>query len=244
MRSTRSPKIFFLPLNLDRAGLIDIDARTAEILNSIANLLINIFGLLLVYAWIKLFVGLSQRYRLIPVVQPLPGEVVENLSPGLYLTEHSRRLCEECKSLLQGRKATIITRQKPENLKPHLGFEIPIIWLAKVNGQGVIHPRNLERLAHGLISFMRSEKGSKSIIIDGLEYLIIENGFESVFKFLTSLKDHALFTDTVIVIPVKPKALEERHYMLLLREFPMLDEAAGLGKEAGKNTSPRELLHT
>lgn len=33
---------------------------------------------------------------------------------------------------------------------------------------------------------------STAIIIEGLEYLILENGFESVFKFLTSLKDNLI----------------------------------------------------
>ncbi|WP_055282326.1 DUF835 domain-containing protein [Thermococcus sp. EP1] len=224
-------KIFFLPLNLDRAGLIDIDEKTARTLNGIANFLINIFGILLVYAWIKLFKGLTQRYRLIPIVQPFPGELAKTLPPGVYITKHSGEFCEKCKTLLQGRKAIIITRRKPEDLKSKLGVEVPILWLAKVEGPGVIYPRNLERLAHELISFMRSEKGPKSIIIDGLEYLMVENDFESVFKFLTSLKDYAILTDTVIIVPVKKEALEKRKYALLLREFPKLEELEAVQKE-------------
>ncbi|USH00796.1 DUF835 domain-containing protein [Thermococcus argininiproducens] len=217
-------KIFFLPLNLDRAGLLDINEKTARTLNSIANFLINIFGILLVYAWIKLFKGLTQRYRLIPIVQPFPGELAKTLPPGVYITKHSGELCDECKTLLQGRKAIIITRRKPEDLKSKLGAEIPILWLAKVEAPGVVYPHNLERLAHELISFMKSEKGPKSIMIDGFEYLMIENGFEPVFKFLTSLKDYAILTDTVIIVPIKKEALEGRKYALLLREFRKLEE--------------------
>ncbi|ACS89464.1 MULTISPECIES: DUF835 domain-containing protein [Thermococcus] len=223
-------KLFFLPLNLDRAGLIEVDEKTARILNSIANFLINIFGIILVYAWIKLFRSLIQKYRIIPIVQPLPGKLAKIIPSGVYITEQ-KRFYEKCKTLLQGRKAIIITRQKPEDLKSKLGVEVPVIWLAKVEVPDAIHPHNLERFAHELISFMRSEKGPKSIIIDGFEYLMIENGFESVFKFLTSLKDYSTLTDTVTVIPVKREALEEKQYALLLREFPKLEEIEVVQKE-------------
>lgn len=217
-------KIFFLPLNLDRAGFIDIDNSTAKTLNGLANFLINIFGVLLVYAWIKLFRTLTQRYRLIPVIPTIPGEVAKSLPPGLYIEEPLRGVCEKCKPLLQGRKVIIITRQNPEELKAKVGSSVPILWLAKIDKPGTVHPRNLERLAHELITFMRSEKEPKSIVIDGFEYLVVENGFDSVFKFLTSLKDHAVLTNTVIVVPIMKEALEKRQYALLLREFQKLEE--------------------
>ncbi|MCO6040370.1 DUF835 domain-containing protein [Thermococcus alcaliphilus] len=235
-------KIFFLPLNLDRAGFIDISDSTARTLNRIANFLINIFGVLLVYAWIKLFRTLTQRYRLIPVVPTIPGEIAKSLPPGLYIAESSGGICERCKPLLQGRKAIIITRQNPEGLRAKFGSNVPILWLAKIDKPGTVYPRNLERLAHELVTFMRSEKGPKSIVIDGFEYLVVENGFDSVFKFLTSLKDHALLTDTVIVVPIMKEALDEKQYALLLREFQKLEEAEVLKEKDESGNINNKLL--
>ncbi|CUX77781.1 hypothetical protein CHITON_1002 [Thermococcus chitonophagus] len=57
------------------------------------------------------------------------------------------------------------------------------------------------------------------IIIDGIEYLVIENGFERVFKWLTVIHDIARTTNTLVLVPIKKEALKEREIALLKREF-------------------------
>lgn len=38
------------------------------------------------------------------------------------------------------------------------------------------------------------------MVVDGFEYLVVENGFENAFKFLLSLKDNVVsFSGTLIV---------------------------------------------
>jgi hypothetical protein len=58
-----------------------------------------------------------------------------------------------------------------------------------------------------------------ALIIDGVEYLILENGFEPVFRFLVNLKDQILLKDSILVLIVDERVLEEKHAFLLQREF-------------------------
>ncbi len=101
---------------------------------------------------------------------------------------------------------------------PHLfeKYEIPILWLSKVEKENAISPTHLERIHHWVVTSIKSED---ALIIDGVEYLILENGFEPTFKFLLNLKDHILLRNSILVLVVDERALEEKHAFLLQREF-------------------------
>ncbi len=66
---------------------------------------------------------------------------------------------------------------------------------------------------------MKRTNDEKFILLDGLEYLILENGFNAVFKFLTSLKDYAKLYNTMILVPIKKNALDKKQYHILRVEF-------------------------
>ncbi len=69
---------------------------------------------------------------------------------------------------------------------------------------------------------MRKKDTPKVISLEGLEFLIIENGFVPIFKFLTTLKDYAIIHSTVVIVPVKEESLDERTIQLMHREFERL----------------------
>ena len=97
--------------------------------------------------------------------------------------------------------------------------EVPVLWLTKVEGENYVYPTRLPYLHQILVDFMREDDAPKVIMLDGFEYLVLENGFKPVFKFLTSLKDYALLNNTVILLPLFENAFDEREYALLSREF-------------------------
>ncbi len=69
---------------------------------------------------------------------------------------------------------------------------------------------------------MRKKDTPKVISLEGLEFLIIENGFVQIFKFLTTLKDYAIIHSTFVIVPVKEESLDERTIQLMHREFERL----------------------
>ncbi|AIF69728.1 hypothetical protein PAP_06665 [Palaeococcus pacificus DY20341] len=218
-------KLLFLPLNLDRAGIILLNKDTARLLNTLANAVVFMFTLIFLYAWVSLIRTLTKRYVLIPSIVEFPGTTKKDIPSGLYLCGCHETPNPEIYELLKGRAGVIISRRPPEVLREQLKLKkVPILWLTKVEGDNHVHPRRLEYLIQNLVDFMKKDNKPKFIVIDGLEYLIIENGFESIFKFLTLLKDYSVFDNTIILVPVNEKTLKSKEYSLLKREFPTLEE--------------------
>ncbi|WP_240922767.1 DUF835 domain-containing protein [Thermococcus sp. Bubb.Bath] len=174
----------------------------------------EVVGSILIF--LMLFMVRRGRVRIkLDFSKPPAGEAELDIAPGLFLLETGR---EEliCK-LSKGRKSLIISRKR-EDYWCSLGCDALVLWLSKVDEDNTIHPRRLEYLNHVIVQFMH-EKGEKLVFLDGVEYLIIENGFDSVFKFLTSLKDYSLMNNTMVIVEVDEKVLGEKEEALLKREF-------------------------
>ena len=137
----------------------------------------------------------------------------------VFLCDHVEKW-ELFLTLLNDRKGFVISRESPSLVERKLGSkEVPVLWLTKVEGENCVYPTRLPYLHQVLVDFMREGDAPKVIMLDGFEYLVLENGFEPVFKFLASLRDYGSLNNTIILLPVFKNALDEREYALLSREF-------------------------
>lgn len=92
-------------------------------------------------------------------------------------------------------------------------------WITTVSGRG-ISPTNLPKMLDIAVKFMKmaNEHGKRPVIvIDGLEYLILQNGFPAVTKFLATLRDYALLHNATVVISGDDSFLDERERGILRR---------------------------
>jgi len=214
-------KLVFLFLDFRDHGIFLLPERWVPAVSYAGNLLFLLTVLLLLLGWFNLLKVLGTGYRLIPVVEF--REEYEHLKPGLYLCR-----VPECYSmiprLLRGRAGLIISRQHPEEIRKALRIEkTPVLWISKAREENTVFPTRLEFLLQTIVDFMRSTDSPKMILLDGVEYLILENGFVPIFKFLTALKDHAIIHNTVVIVPVEDESFEERMLHLMHREFERLD---------------------
>ncbi|WP_456365063.1 DUF835 domain-containing protein [Thermococcus sp.] len=123
---------------------------------------------------------------------------------------------EELKSLLKGFKVLAVTRTPSH----YAEAGIPYIWITPVgSGENTIDPRALAPLLQKLVD---SVEPGTVVILDGIEYLIIENGFNSVFRFLTNLKDRLLLKGVSLLVVVDPMTFDEKQLSILEREIPWL----------------------
>ena len=99
------------------------------------------------------------------------------------------------------------------------------LWVTPIGEEGV-SPTRLHFLLEAAVTFMKS--GGKLVVIDCLEVLILYNDFQSVFKFLSSLKDHAVASGAAVLLLVERGAFEERELKLLEREFTPLEKPEDL----------------
>jgi len=149
---------------------------------------------------------------------------------GIFLCNPSKKW-EIFLTLSNDRKGFVISREPLSFVERKLDSkEVPVLWLTKIEGENCVYPTRLPYLHQTLVDFMREDDAPKVVLLDGFEYLVLENGFESIFKFLTSLRDYALLNNAVILLPVFGNALDEREYALLNREFPRV-HSTGLKKQ-------------
>ncbi|WP_019176842.1 isoleucine--tRNA ligase [Methanomassiliicoccus luminyensis] len=120
-------------------------------------------------------------------------------------------------ALSKGMKGFCVTRDYPAKIrtKYNLG-DTPMIWLSSVGKGDSLPPKDLEKLNFALEQFVSKEGGV--VLLDGLEYLITNNNFLTVLRFVQSLKDQAAVNGSVLLMSLNPSTLDAHELNLLEKE--------------------------
>ncbi|MCK5038370.1 MAG: DUF835 domain-containing protein, partial [Thermoplasmata archaeon] len=62
------------------------------------------------------------------------------------------------------------------------------------------------------------------VLLDGFEYMVVENGFEKVFKFIKKLNDLSSVNSGTLFIPIGTTSLETDQLGVLKKEFDKVIE--------------------
>jgi DNA-binding response OmpR family regulator len=120
-----------------------------------------------------------------------------------------------------------VTRQHPSVVRKDWGLEkTPIIWLTNQLGKVYINPTNIGILGETITRFVE-KSGDSVVIIDGIEFLIINNDFEKVLRMLHNITDAAMENRSRLIISVDPRTLHVRELALLERNMEIIEEPAG-----------------
>ena len=112
-----------------------------------------------------------------------------------------------------------ICRIHPKKVRHKYGLKkTPIMWLSTIGTEDAIDPKDLAKINHILNEFLKRAEDSV-ILLEGVEYLIIQNSFDKVIKALHSLNDYITIFGSRLLIPVNPKTLDERELSILEKEF-------------------------
>jgi isoleucyl-tRNA synthetase len=117
----------------------------------------------------------------------------------------------------KGGRGFCITRNYPIKIrgKYQLG-ETPIIWLSNVGKEDSLRPKDLEKLSYSLEQFLGQGQGV--VLLDGLEYLITNNNFLTVLRFVQSLRDQVAINNSVMLMVLNPSTLDQNELNLLEKE--------------------------
>ncbi|MCG7845339.1 MAG: class I tRNA ligase family protein, partial [Methanomassiliicoccales archaeon] len=119
--------------------------------------------------------------------------------------------------LKRGGNGFCITRNYP--LKIRSKYELgttPIIWLSNVGKEDSLRPKDLEKLSYSMEQFL--SKGKGVVLLDGLEYLITNNNFLTVLRFVQSLRDQVAINNSVMLMVLNPSTLDANELNLLEKE--------------------------
>jgi hypothetical protein len=145
-------------------------------------------------------------------------------------------------ALKSGKKGLCVARTPPATVKNR--YKIPdskIVWLVSDGGNessplppsalGLgrdgpggsddekIAPDKLPWIFSNIRAFMDGNGTSGVVILEGLEYLIANNGFKSVLSFVQQLNESAISTKCILIVPVSPTTMEPKEFAQLEREM-------------------------
>jgi hypothetical protein len=125
----------------------------------------------------------------------------------------------------KGASGLCITRTFPDDVSSAHDLEdIPIHWLSRDPSRGNINPTNLGAILFEVVKFLESNEGKKTVImLDGLEYLIVQNSFSKVIKFVQNLRDTVSVKKSRLLIPFNLVAVEESRRALLTRDLSVIE---------------------
>ena len=179
-------------------------------------------------------IGLSiYRHRLFTVVPvsedrtSIIGAGEEGMLPtGSYLLFEETRADGMYETLLSqvsnGVEGLIVTRTYPGDLRDKYGLKrTPVIWLCSQPGQDCVDPTNLSILEHTIVEFLKV--GHNTVVaIDGLEYLISNNGSSKVLRLLYGLRDEIMMSRSRMILTLDPGVLDSRELAFFERDFKVI----------------------
>jgi len=115
-----------------------------------------------------------------------------------------------------------ISRQNPQAIRDRFGLEkTPVVWLnggEATLGETVIKPGNLSSLTATVSDFV-VKAGEGVVMLDGMEYLMARNGFDSMLKFVQYLNDRIMDSNSRAFFCIDTGALDDKQRHLLLTEM-------------------------
>lgn len=125
----------------------------------------------------------------------------------------------------EGLPGVAISRQYPDRVRRERGLpaDVKIIWLSHTPGEDYHNPTAIGTLAKMISHFIEDEKGEAVVLLDGLEFLIVNNGFLQTLMFLEHVNEFVMQRKAVIVIPASPGTFEEKELALVERNLEVLE---------------------
>jgi len=115
-------------------------------------------------------------------------------------------------------KGLCILRTHPDAVRKRFKADFQMVWLTKTESCPVddslsrcefVSPTDLPRLNTMIKSFLGENKGGR-VLLEGMEYLVTQNEFKNVLKFLQVIRDQVILAKGIMLIPLDTAVLEER----------------------------------
>ncbi len=151
----------------------------------------------------------------------------------LVIDDGSATAFEQFVSLIKkGNPGMCISTTFPDKLKREYDLEsVDLIWLTDTTttDSKTMNPHRLEfEMMRSYASFVKNNT-NPVVLLDGFEYMVVENGFDKVFKFIKKLNDLSSVNSGTLFIPIGITSLETDQLGVLRKEFDKVIELADVG---------------
>lgn len=143
-----------------------------------------------------------------------------------YLIEEERPVkCFEyfVDNLNLGMRGMALTRVNPKRVREQYDVgDSAVLWLTDREGDPESQvPPVLERIIYKIEDFLNTP-GKSILLIDGLDYLVSNNNFDSVLRFLRRLIDEVSESEAILITSITPETLDEQGLKILEREMEII----------------------
>ena len=161
-----------------------------------------------------------------PVIRPMPGEQFPVERGFVYLVKEKRPRVSFGmfnEAIKHGAKGMLVVREHPNRLRKSHQFEAEkLLWMTRRAGVDHMDPTELSLLNLKITKFVEGvEKGV--VLIEGMEYMITQNDFESVLRFVNHLHDFVLTHDCAVILVIDERVLSTRELALLERSTKIVE---------------------
>ncbi|MCG2825859.1 MAG: carboxypeptidase regulatory-like domain-containing protein, partial [Thermoplasmatales archaeon] len=111
----------------------------------------------------------------------------------------------------KGAPGLCISRTNPEEIKEkHKLKNVELLWLTTGReDEHSINPTHIEKMTWTIKEFIKNNRNS-AVLLDGVEYLIVQNNFLTILKSLQALEDAVSINKSILIIPISPMAISEK----------------------------------
>lgn len=122
-------------------------------------------------------------------------------------------------SVDSGWRPLYITRQHPNHVARRRGDkDIRVVWLSTTLGKDYIDPHNLNSLSNLIGNFLND--GPRAVILlDGIEYLMINNDFPRILHFLEYVNEQIALRRAALILSVDERAFEAKELAYIERNM-------------------------
>jgi hypothetical protein len=117
-------------------------------------------------------------------------------------------------------KGLVVSRSHPDRLKERFQTaDGEYVWLTTNSVDGIVcaAPTAISLVHMKVVDYFKRHPNG-IVALDGSEYLITNNTFETFLRFVHSVHDRVMVTQGVLILAVDPQAVGEREMHLLARE--------------------------
>jgi len=125
-----------------------------------------------------------------------------------------------------GARGFCITRVHPKRIRKRFELgETPILWIttSEVADEKCVHPSDLAKLNMAINDMLRNHE-NLVILLEGIEYLVTYNGFDSILRFVQVINDRIMVTNSRFIMTLDPATLDSSSLHILERDLtPIVD---------------------
>jgi small GTP-binding protein len=125
----------------------------------------------------------------------------------------------------KGHEGLCIVRSHPDKIreKHEEVRDVRLVWLTNTETPQEHISSNLSKIAHLVKQFIDTAE-RPVVLLEGLEFLITNNDFLTVLKFVQTLNSYIQSEKACLIVPLDPHTLDDREFSLLAREMSVIEK--------------------